>query len=68
MIGQFHSLSDAIIAYESGEATEEDAVALFQVLVDTGLAWVLQGSYGRTAMAMAEAGVIELPPREKVTV
>ena len=49
-------LTSSIIAYESGELSEDEAIALFQKLVDTGLAWQLQGSYGRNARALIEAG------------
>lgn len=48
---------DYIIAYECGELSEEKTIELFQHLIDTGLAWRLQGHYGRTAMALIEAGV-----------
>lgn len=46
----------AIIAYEQGELDESETVTLFQHLIDTGQAWTLQGSYGRTATALIEAG------------
>jgi hypothetical protein len=49
---------DLIIAYESGELDEEQVIDLFQQLVDSGLAWQLQGSYGRQAARMIEAGLI----------
>ena len=55
--GKF-DLTTRIIEFETGEATEEQVIELFQYLVDTGLAWSLQGSYGRTAEALLEAGVI----------
>lgn len=45
-----------IIAYEEGELADEEIVAGFQHLINTGLAWQLQGHYGRTAMALIEAG------------
>ena len=51
---------DAIIAYEQGELDEEQVIVLFQKLVDSGLAWKLQGSYGRTAKALIEAGYVTL--------
>jgi hypothetical protein len=55
-------LLDLILAYEQGEATEEQVVDLFQRLVNTGLAWTLQGSYGRTAVDMIDAGLVEVAP------
>jgi hypothetical protein len=52
-----HVSVDDIIAYESGEMDEEEAIAFFQKLIDTGLAWQLQGSYGRSAAYLIEAGL-----------
>lgn len=49
---------DKIIAYENGELDDEQTVELFQELVNSGLAWQLQGHYGRTAMDMLKAGLI----------
>jgi hypothetical protein len=49
---------DLIQRYEDGYLTEEETTALFQTLLDTGLCWALQGHYGRTAMAMIEAGLV----------
>lgn len=48
---------DAIIALEQGDLDEGETVALFQNLINSGLVWELQGSYGRTAMRLLEAGL-----------
>lgn len=48
----------AIMDYEAGELDDEKVVELFQYLVDTGIAWQLQGSYGRKAQLMILSGEI----------
>ena len=50
---------DKIIAFEQGELDDEGTLELFQALVDSGMAWTLQGYYGRTAMSLLEAGLIK---------
>ena len=44
---------------------EQDAayIAAWQILVDTDLAWSLQGWFGREATRLIEAGVIQPFPR-----
>jgi hypothetical protein len=54
-------LTSRIIAFEEGELESEEVIELFQDLVNTGLAWQLQGSYGRMARGLIEAGEITLP-------
>jgi hypothetical protein len=56
-------LTADILAYEEGNLDHEDTVKLFQHLINTGLAWTLQGHYGRTAVALIEAGECA-PPEE----
>lgn len=47
---------DKIIAYEQGELDTEETIELFQGMIDSGVVWSLQGHYGRTAVALIEAG------------
>lgn len=49
-------LLNEIMEYESGDMSDDRIVAFFQKLINTGLAWQLQGSYGRTAKALIDAG------------
>ena len=48
---------DNIMAFESGELDEQQTIEFFQSLIDSGLVWQLQGSYGRTARNLIEAGL-----------
>jgi hypothetical protein len=52
------TLLEAVSAVEDGEADEEEQIAAWQLLHDTGMAYTLQGWYGRTAQALLQQGVI----------
>ncbi len=56
-----NDLVGRIIAFEQGDLDHDEVVELFQQLVDNGMAWTLQGSYGRFAMNLIEAGEVTLP-------
>jgi len=47
-----------IIGYEQGELNEQQEKELFAQLIKNGMAWTLQGHYGRTAMAYIDAGLL----------
>lgn len=51
-------LVDGIMRYENGDMEQDEIVDLFQALVDNGMAWTLQGHYGRTATALIEQGLV----------
>jgi hypothetical protein len=54
-------LVDQLIAYEEGQLTEDEEIAFFEHLVETGTCWQLQGHYQRVAATLMEAGLINSP-------
>lgn len=55
-----YDITGNIIAYETGELDQDEQVILFQHLIDSGMAWSLQGHYGRMAHDLIKAGVCTL--------
>jgi hypothetical protein len=53
-----------IIRYEQNEMDEEEIIEMFQDLINSGMAWRLQGHYGRTAKALIEEGLCTLPSKQ----
>jgi len=49
-------LTDMIMNFEERQSTVEEVLELFSVLIQTGMAWSLQGSYGRTARHLIDQG------------
>ena len=60
-------LVDQLIAYEEDQLTEDEQIALFQHLVETGTCWHLEGHYHRVAATLIEGGLIKPPKRAKAT-
>jgi hypothetical protein len=50
------TLTDKIISYEQDELNGLEIIELFQELIDNGMAWRLQGHYGRMAIDLIENG------------
>lgn len=42
--------------WESGEMSDDDEIVFMQELIDNGMAWTLQGCYGRRAAYLIEKG------------
>ena len=49
---------DQIIAYEAGELKGNEVIKLFSKLIKNGMAWSLQGSYGRMAESLINRGYL----------
>lgn len=47
-----------VMDYEGGALGAEETVRGFAHLIASGVAWQLQGHYGRTAAALIEAGLV----------
>ena len=47
---------DKIMKYENDELKNDEIVELFQELINSGLAWTLQGHYGRAAKSLIKNG------------
>lgn len=54
-----YDVTGNIIAYEQGELSAPETLTLFSHLIQSGLAWQLQGSYGRMAAALIKSGLLE---------
>ena len=52
--------------FEEAES-EDQVIEAWQYLIDSGMAWSLQGTFGRTAMGLIEQGVCTAPQRELIS-
>jgi len=52
-----NNMVNKIIRYENGQMNEDETIQFFQELIDSGLAWSLQGHYGRVANSLIEEGL-----------
>lgn len=49
-----YDVTNRIIDYECGHLDDKQTLRLFKELVKTGMAWDLQGHYGRTAQSLID--------------
>ena len=64
----FVRLVDQLIAYEEGQITQDEEVAFFERLVETGVCWQLSGHYQRVTATLIEAGLIKLPEQTEASI
>jgi hypothetical protein len=57
-MGAMKSIAIDLISYEEGVLDERETLELFGTLIRTGMAWTLQGTYGRTANELIHAGYL----------
>jgi hypothetical protein len=61
-----NDLATKVIKYEQDELDGNEIVELFQELIDNGMAWQLQGHYGRMATDLIDSGLCS-PANEQET-
>lgn len=52
-----YAILNQIVEFEEGNLDHEETIALVQALIDNGMAWTLQGTYGRMAAHFIEEGL-----------
>ena len=55
-------LLEKIMRFEEGDMDEAETIDFFQDLVNTGMAWKLQGYYGRVAAHLIDQGLVSDRP------
>jgi hypothetical protein len=56
------SFTAIMIAERIEDASPDEQIKAWQMLVDTGLAWQLQGWFGKTANQLIQQGIIKGVP------
>ncbi|QGJ91582.1 hypothetical protein SEA_PHETTUCCINE_65 [Streptomyces phage Phettuccine] len=64
-MGRMKDIAIEVMDYEAGNLDAGEILELFAKLIKSGMVWNLQGSYGRTAQQMLDAGLVT--PEGEVT-
>ena len=59
MESKMDAFTAVAIAEGIQDADDDETIDAYQYLVDTGLVWQLQGSFGRVAQHLIDAGLIK---------
>ncbi|MFG2923912.1 hypothetical protein ACGFYA_20715 [Streptomyces sp. NPDC048305] len=57
-MGRMKDIAIDLMSFEGGELDQRETLELFATLVKSGLAWTLQGNYGRAANELIHAGYL----------
>ncbi|MGM9381087.1 DUF7417 domain-containing protein [Streptomyces antibioticus] len=57
-MGRMKDIAIDLMSFEADELEIDEVVELFATLIRSGMAWTLQGSYGRTAQALIDEGIV----------
>ncbi|WP_432006332.1 DUF7417 domain-containing protein [Streptomyces parvus] len=55
-MGRMKDIATDLMEFDAGNLDPRETLELFALLVKSGLAWTLQGTYGRTAQWMISEG------------
>lgn len=55
-----YDVTNRLIDYEMGHLNDIQTLRLFSELIKNGMAWTLQGHYGRTAQSLIDDGLLEV--------
>ena len=55
-------LLEKLLRFEADDMDEAETIDFFQDLVNTGMAWKLQGYYGRVAAHLIDQGLVSDGP------
>ncbi|WDS51784.1 hypothetical protein SEA_TRIUMPH_70 [Streptomyces phage Triumph] len=57
-MGRMKDIAIDLMSYEADELEIDEIVDLFATLIRSGMAWTLQGHYGRTAQGLIDQGIV----------